>query len=113
MPKDLNPDPSAATKKEVQQEEPLPERRLIDKHFFMRLLGVKERKFDEMDAAGLFNPPKFIGPRTRRWIYPDDFDAVLITLAAAKKGDEPATLAAGRRRRIESIKSGPAAGMAA
>lgn len=81
-------------------------RRLIDKRSLFELLGIKERKFDEMDAAGLIPPAKFIGPRTRRWVYPDDFDTVLSTLATAKKLLEPPTLAAGRRRRIEAIKAG-------
>jgi hypothetical protein len=78
----------------------------MDKPFFQQLLGVKERKFDEMDATGLIPAAKFIGPRTRRWVYPDDFNVVLTTLATAKKAPEPPTLAAGRRRRIEALKAG-------
>ena len=80
-------------------------RRLMDQAEFERLLLVSERTFHYMDANGLIPAAMVIGPRSKRWLYPDHFDAVVNALPTAGRGSEPETLAAGRRSRIEKLKA--------
>lgn len=79
---------------------------LLNKAEFRRRLGnISERKFDALRAAGIVPAPLELGPRVARWTHKDYLDTVA-ALPRREKAPEPATLAQGRRERIEALKAG-------
>lgn len=65
---------------------------LVDKLAFARLLGVSERKLDEMRREGILpDPIDACGPRALRWRY-RDIVAWVDAQPAAKAQGEPARL---------------------
>lgn len=65
-------------------------------------IGVSERFFHTMRAAGQVPPPVVLGPRCLRWIRDELAAAVL----ALPRQDEPAPEPPQLRRRIDALKSG-------
>lgn len=85
-----------------------PTRPLLTEAAFRQLLGgMSERKFKELRAAGIVGAPLELGPRVARWTH-EDFQATLQRLPRRAHMPEPETLASGRRKRIDSMKSGGA-----
>jgi predicted DNA-binding transcriptional regulator AlpA len=80
---------------------------LLTKAVLGALLGVAERKFDQLLADGIIPPPIELGPRCSRWTH-EDYLQALQRLPRRVKAAEPPTLAAGRRARIDAMKRGAA-----
>jgi hypothetical protein len=70
---------------------------------FRVLLGVGARTFAAMRSAGIVPLPLDLGPRTPRWTY-QDYLATVAKLPRRERAPEPATLAQGRRARIERLR---------
>jgi hypothetical protein len=79
--------------------------RLLTKGDMCRALRVSDRKFDMLRAQGIVPAPLNLGPRCARWT-PADLAAMVAGLQRRELGPEPATLAEGRRARIEAMKGG-------
>jgi len=70
--------------------EPAP---LLDRRQFRALLGVGERRFEELLAAGTVDRPLDLGPRTARWHYAD-YERALQRLKRRAPIDQPEHLRA-------------------
>jgi hypothetical protein len=77
---------------------------LLTERDFCIALGVSERKFKELRAAGLVPEPLALGPRVARWTS-QDYAETLQRMPRRQRAAEPATLAEGRRARINRIKA--------
>jgi hypothetical protein len=67
--------------------------------------GLSERRFHELRAARIIPPPLELGPRAPRWTA-DDLAETISRLPRRERLSEPATLAQGRRARIDKMKAG-------
>lgn len=76
---------------------------LTERAFRAALGGLSERKFHAMRAAGLVPEPLQLGPRVSRWTAAD-VAATISRLPRRERTPEPATLAEGRRAKIERLK---------
>lgn len=80
---------------------------LLTESAFAARLGIGERKFKQLRAAGLVPEPLRLGPRASRWTE-HDYEVTLTRLPRREQAPEPETLAQGRRARIEKMKAGVA-----
>lgn len=76
---------------------------LTEKTFRDSLGGMSERKFKALRAAGFIPDPLMLGERCPRWTQEDRAET-LRRLPRRPLAPEPATLAEGRRQRIEAVK---------
>jgi predicted DNA-binding transcriptional regulator AlpA len=82
---------------------------LLTQAEFRQLLGgMSERKFQQLRADGIVPAPLELGPRVARWTSSDVAEAIAKLPRRAAK-EEPETLAEARRRRINAMKTAPAA----
>lgn len=88
----------------------LVERVIFEVEFRHHLGGISERTFKSLRAQKVIPAPRVLGPRMHVWDFPQDVNAAIKRLPRKEPAPEPATLAAGRRRRIEAMKAGPANG---
>jgi hypothetical protein len=78
---------------------------LLTKADLCKAYRISSRKFDELRAKGIIPAPLNLGPRCARWTT-EDSAQMLAGLQRRELGPEPATLAEGRRARIEAMKGG-------
>ncbi len=71
---------------------------------FRARLGIAERTFKALRAAGIVSAPLELGPRCLRWTE-DDYADTVSRLPRRERAAEPQTLAEGRRRRIQKLKT--------
>jgi hypothetical protein len=64
---------------------------------------MSERKFQQLQAAGIVGAPLQLGPRVPRWTHADFLETVA-RLPRREKAPEPKSLAVARRARIEAMK---------
>ena len=67
--------------------------------------GVSPRKFCELRSEEWMPEPIQLGPRLLRWIR-SELEAAVAHAPRAAATEEPESLAAARRRRIEAMKTG-------
>jgi hypothetical protein len=81
---------------------------LLKANDFRALLGgMGERRFAQLLAEGVIQPPLELGPRSPRWTH-DDYLLTVQRLTRRERKAEPATLAEGRRARIDRLKAAEA-----
>ena len=86
------------------KQEPTSGAELLNAGQAAQVLGVSERKFHALRAAGLVSEPLCLGPRSLRWAR-SEMLSHLLQSAPRGGGEEPARLL---RARIEKMKTGGA-----